>query len=253
MFQLRAWVTIVTGDGPALADAIGMKTSGNAYRPCRTCMIRAECSNGPNKTYYVLHTSYNFVNPPICTELCEDIHLVERTRSDDYHQHLGINHSSILLQLHSLHFPRSFSADIMHCILQNITPTLYKIWNRTKLEVDNPKSHSNLREPYYLDAKVLEVISSSLAVARPDIPAYLGHAPRRISNHYAGFKAAEWKAWLTLFGMPLLDQHLGQDYVANFRTFGHFYSLATGHSISYAETAQVAKLAEDFVCLYEWL
>ena len=110
-----------------------------------------------------------------------------------------------------------------------------------------------MREPYYLDAKVLEVISSSFAVTRPDIPAYLGHAPRWISNHYASFKAVEWKAWLTLFGMPLLDQHLGQDYMVNLCTLDHFYSLATGYSISYAETAQVAKLAEDFVHLYEQL
>ena len=114
----------------------------------------------------------------------------------------------------SLHFPRSFPADIMHCVLQNITPTLYKIWNRTKLEVDNPKSHGNSRKPYYLDVKVLEVISSSLTMARSDIPAYLSHTPHQISNHYAGFKAVEWKAWLTLFGMPLLDQYLGQDYIA---------------------------------------
>jgi hypothetical protein len=35
-FQLRAWVTMVTGDGPALAEAIGMKRPGNALRPCRT-------------------------------------------------------------------------------------------------------------------------------------------------------------------------------------------------------------------------
>ena len=216
-------------------------------------MIRVEYGNSPNKTYYVPHTSYNFANPPIRTELREDIHLVERTRSDDYHQYLGINRSSILLQLHSLHFPRSFPADIMYCILQNITLILYKIWNRTKLEVDNPKSHGNSREPYYLDMKVLEVISSSLTAARPDILAYLSHTPRWISNHYAGFKAVEWKASLTLFGVSLLDQHLSQDYVTNFRTLSRFYSLATGHSISYAETAHVAKLAENFVHLYEQL
>lgn len=249
-FQLRAWVTIVTGDGPALAEAIGMKKPGNAYRPCRTCMIEAEHCNGPNKTYYVPHTGYDFTNPPIRIELREDIQLIERTRSDDYRRRFGINRSSILLQLRSLHFPRSFPADIMHCVLQNITPTLYKIWNRTKLEVDHC---GDSREPYYLDAKVLEIISSSLEAARPDIPTYLGHAPRRISNHYNGFKAAEWEAWLTLFGVPLLDQHLDEDYVANFRTLGRFYSLATRHSIPYAETANVANLAEDFVHSYERL
>ena len=30
-FILRAWVTMVTGDGPAIAEAIGFKRPGNAY------------------------------------------------------------------------------------------------------------------------------------------------------------------------------------------------------------------------------
>ena len=30
---------MVTGNGPALAEAINMKRPGNALRPCRTCMI----------------------------------------------------------------------------------------------------------------------------------------------------------------------------------------------------------------------
>src|SRR5215472_6948104 len=38
-FILRAHVLIVTGDGPATADAMGMKSPGNAYRPCRICEI----------------------------------------------------------------------------------------------------------------------------------------------------------------------------------------------------------------------
>ena len=85
MFQLRDWVTIVTGDGPTLADAIGMKISENTYKFYQTCMIRVEHGNSPNKTYYIPHTSYNFMNPLICTKLCEDIYLVKKTRSDNYH------------------------------------------------------------------------------------------------------------------------------------------------------------------------
>jgi hypothetical protein len=57
-FQLRAWVTIVTGDGPGLAEAIGMKRPGNAFRPCRTCTITAD--RGGGRTYYVPHDNYDF-------------------------------------------------------------------------------------------------------------------------------------------------------------------------------------------------
>jgi len=141
----------------------------------------------------------------------------------------------------------------MHCVLQNITPTLYRLWNRTKLLVDDPKTGGEGREPYHLDAQILETISSSLAAARTDIPTYLGHAPRRISNHYNGFKAAEWDAWLRLFGVPLLDQHLGKEFVANFRMLGQFYDLATRHSLLDTDIPYITELTTRFVCTYEQL
>jgi len=72
-FQLRAWVTMVTGDGPALAEAICMKRPGNAVRPCRTCMIKAELAS---RTYYVPHSEYDFENPPLRSDLRQ---MIERT------------------------------------------------------------------------------------------------------------------------------------------------------------------------------
>ena len=53
--------------------------------------------------------------------------------------------------------------------------------------------------------------------------------------------------------MPLLDQHLDQNYITNFHSLGRFYSLTTRHSISYTKTTNIAKLAEDFICLYKQL
>src|SRR6266568_129416 len=53
--------------------------------------------------------------------------------------------------------------------------------------------------------------------------------------------------------MPLLDQHLDQDYIANFHNLGRFYSLATHYSISYTKTTNIAKLAKDFIRLYKQL
>lgn len=50
-FILRAHVALVTGDGPATAEAMGMKRPGNALSPCRSCEIHA--IQGNNSTYYV--------------------------------------------------------------------------------------------------------------------------------------------------------------------------------------------------------
>lgn len=60
-FKLRAWVVLVTGDGPAVAEAMGLKRPGNAKTPCRSCTRSSEAAitkdrNGKNKTtYYIRH------------------------------------------------------------------------------------------------------------------------------------------------------------------------------------------------------
>jgi hypothetical protein len=248
-FMLRAWVTMVTGDGPAVAEVMGFKRPGNAFRPCRTCTIKGDMQGrGPGKTtYYVPHTGYNFDNPSLRGhDLRETIDQVVSLGSPEISKQFGITRASILLELRSLHFPRSFPVDIMHCILLNITETLYKLWNGTKLPgLDG--------EAGFLDNPSIQAISDSLVSARGDIPTYLGHAPRRIDKHFKGFKAAEWEAWLKYYGTPLLDQRLGDDYVENFRQLSRIYSLATQYSIPESSVARLNDLVIDFVKTFEQL
>jgi hypothetical protein len=253
VFQLRAWATMVTGDGPALAEAIGMKRPGNAFRPCRTCEIKAERAGAIGKTYYVPHTKYDFGNPPLRSDLRTMIRLVDEANSEVYQKRTGISRSSILLELQSLHFPRSFPADLMHLILLNITPLLYGLWNQTKLAIDDRSNPNFAKRPYHLDDAAIEVISSAPANARPNIPTYLGHAPRRIDHHYKGYKAAEWEAWLKLFGVPLLDQRLNEPYVENFRILSRIYTVATRHSLSRVDIDLLGALVSEFVQSFERL
>ena len=50
-------LTTCLGDGPAIAEAIGMKTPGNAKVPCRFCYITATKSTTTSHThYYIPHT-----------------------------------------------------------------------------------------------------------------------------------------------------------------------------------------------------
>jgi Transposase family tnp2/Domain of unknown function (DUF4218) len=253
-FTLKAWVTIVTGDGPGIADAIGFKRPGNAYRPCRSCMIKGEkgelTPNGRG-TYYVPHTSYNFDNPPLrkYDALRNVIDLVVESQSDDMSKRFGITRASILLELRSVHFTRSFPIDIMHCVLLNITETLFKLWNRKKFdfEKDSPPS------PSHLSTESTEAIGKSIAAAREDIPTYLTRSPRRIDKHYKGYKAAEWEAWLRYYGIPLLDQNLGDEYVDNFRQLSQIYSLATKYTITEADISLLERITIDFVKKFEEL
>ena len=247
-FKLKAWVTMVTGDGPALADAIGMKRPGNAFRPCRTCEVKAEI--GQNH-YYVPHSDYNFENPPLRHGLRRTIKDVEVADSEESRKLAGITRSSILLELRSLHFPRSFPADIMHLVLQNVAPTLYKLWTKKKLPIDK-RSHRNFTpQAYHLDNASIDEISSAMLAARGGIPTYLSNTPRRIDNHHKGFKAAEWEAWVKLFGVPLLDQRLDDSCVDNFRLLSCIYSLSTQMSLRHSEVVILDDLVVRFVRSYE--
>src|SRR5579871_1746895 len=258
-FTLHAHVLMVTGDGPAVADAMGMKSPGNAYRPCRMCEITGvRRTDTPHSPYYVPHTEYPFENPPIRTNLRANIETVEIANDDESRMLSGIKGKTELLRLRSIHFPRSFPGDIMHCVLQNVTPLLFKLWNRTKLAIDNNNStsstsnqdHSGLPS-YHFEKSDLDSIGDALVQSRATIPLSLGHAPRRIDKHYKGFKAAEWKAWLIHYGPPLLWKHLHETYLANFRDLGIFYRLATTPVMSRSEIPRIAAIARKFVSTYE--
>ena len=260
-FVLRAHVLIVTADGPAAADAMGMKSPGNAYRPCRMCTISGVMRTDVKSPYYVPHTSYSLDSLPIRTNLRAHIDLVEVANDDESRKLTGIRGKSELLRLKSIHFPRSFPGDIMHCVLQNITPMLFQLWNGTKLSIDNQKAPNRMANEvcedalslpsYCLGKDDLSSIGDALAQSRKTIPLSLGHAPRRINNHYKGFKAAEWKAWLVHYGSPLLWKHLDETYLANFRDLGTFYRLATAPAVSHDDVSQIAIIARNFVRCYE--
>ncbi len=258
-FILRAHVIMVTGDGPAIADAMGMKSPGNAFRPCRMCEIAGvRRTDVRQSSYYVPHTNYPFENPPIRTRLRADIETVEIAGDDESRLTTGIKGKTELLRLRSIHFPRSFPGDIMHCVLQNVTPMLFQLWNRTKLTIDDKKAsnrtahqdHSGIPS-YCLEKIDLDSIGDALVQSRATIPLALGHAPRRIDHHYKSFKAAEWKAWLIHYGPPLLWKHLHDTYLANFRDLGTFYRLATAPVVARSDVSRIATIARKFVCSYE--
>lgn len=160
---------------------------------------------------------------------------------------LGITRASCLLRLKSIHFPHSFPTDVMHAILQNITPMLFRLWNGTLLpELDQRGSPSD-----YVITEELREIGRNMAGARQQIPASLGHAPRDIFKHYNGFKAAEWKAWLLLYGPSLLEQRLPEKYLVNFRDLRRIYFLSTKQCVTATDVQNIHNLAIKFVRNFE--
>ena len=233
-----------------------MKAPGNARSPCRTCEFKGQ--NRDQEHYYYQHTEYNISDLPIRKGLRDTISLLDDAESEALRTEFGITRSSILLQLRSIHFPRSFPVDIMHCVLQNITPMLFDKWSGRKPKVGgstsgNSNSGNSNRPPYWSSADDMKDVGAAMVKARLQIPSYLGHAPRRIDMHYSSFKAAEWKAWLLFFGVPLLDQRLHEEYFGNFRVLSQLYELATRKQIADEDINRIKDLAQSFVQTFEHL
>ena len=139
----------------------------------------------------------------------------------------------------------------MHLALQNIAPNLYQLWSRKKLSVDKPGNPNFATRSYHLDDAFISEISASLVRARRDIPTFLSNTPRRIDKNHKGYKASEWKAWVQLFGIPLLDQRLDDSCVENFRLLSCIYSLSTQLSLRRSEVNILDDLVVRFVRSYE--
>jgi len=93
---------------------------------------------------------------------------------------------SILLELRTIHFTKSFPHDTMHMILQNITEQIYKLWSGTQ-EID-------VREgmDFVLSKNMLDEIGQRMWNSQPEMPTALEQAPHNIFKHAKSFKAKEW-------------------------------------------------------------
>ncbi|KAG4029825.1 hypothetical protein MFRU_014g01220 [Monilinia fructicola] len=123
-FTLRGHLLFVSGDGRAVADVMQMSQLGNARRPCRTCEIEAIRGEGH---YYVFYDGV--LSGTARTNLRNDIRIVEECMSKKEMQtFMGIKGTSILTEIRSIHFPRSFSLDTMHCMLINNVLAIHDLW-----------------------------------------------------------------------------------------------------------------------------
>lgn len=276
---LKAWLILCTGDGPATASAMGTKIPGNAIAPCHMCEIKAKTAKlrvpvlDANKnpirdaegniltkdqdraTYYIPHTDEEINNPVLRTNLQRQI-LQSNDLSAKVCKELGITRISILIRLKSksLHFPRSFPTDVMHCIFSNNVKTLAELWMGLKLPID--KAGSGYKNPsnmptYRIPDTTLRLIGEEIVATRPMFPSALGHALRSPIVHINGFSAAEWKMYLNYVVPTMYNRYQGEQYMENFRCLARIYRLAAKHCITEEEILQLADLCREFVRTYQ--
>ena len=67
---------------------------------------------------------------------------------------------------------------------------LFRLWAKKFLKNDNADNYQE-RPSYHLLTAALKGLGNAIENARPQIPRYLGHAPRQINTLHNLFKAAE--------------------------------------------------------------
>jgi Transposase family tnp2 len=261
-FELHAWILFVSADGPASAEAMGMVNPGNGISPCHHCQIRA--TKAPNGHYYPKHSPEDWIALKPRQNLRQMIEIWDQTPAVGVRNNLstlyGIVRKSILLELSSLHFPRSFPLDLMHCVLLNVLPKIVQYWGGHRLLLEErllkklkksmnqnystssgtntyPASQSctSPEQPSYVlsNKQTWKDIGNMQERSRASIPQMLGQGPRRIDKHIAGYKAKEWEALLLRDG-PVLFADIPElePFLENFKVLARLYSAARSWSIS---------------------
>ena len=120
---------------------------------------------------------------------------------------IGVSGRSILTELRSISFPKSFPVDIMHLFFENIAIHMFKHWIGTFYKNISTTDH------FILPNSTWKEIGHLMHSSRKQIPLEFGRPPRNILKHHNGFKAAEWSSWITIYSLSFLDKKLPRMYV----------------------------------------
>jgi hypothetical protein len=149
-FTLRAHVILVTGDGPAIAEVMGTKSPGKAKQSCRLCPFTG--TQGRNRKYY--YPNGDNLQPMLHVDMRAQIEQLDQYRPihgsqqqyNNVQRDIGVTYRSILLDLPTLHFPRSFPIDTMHSMNHNIPKSMFRLWKATKY----PQTRGEERHPWVI-------------------------------------------------------------------------------------------------------
>jgi len=142
---------------------MGIKTPGNTKSLYHIYNIQGEYRQSH---YYVLYTNYSLSLLPIRTELQTIISNVKEADNNAICTNYRVARSSILLKLQLIYFPRSFPTNIMHYMLQNICPMLFRLWAKKFLKNNNANNYQE-RPSYHLSTAALKGLGNVIENIRP--------------------------------------------------------------------------------------
>jgi len=252
-FILKAHVILVTGDGPAIADVMGTKSPGKSKQSCRLCPLTGTRGRG-GKYYYPNNGN---LRPALHTDMREQIeglehHLTTATSQQQYTnilRDLGVTCRSILMDLPTIHFPRSFPIDTMHSMNHNIPKSMFKLWKGTKYQ---QRGQEVLRHPWVISEADWELIDYGVLTSRATVPTRVGTAPRGTGS-FGNWTTHEWRSHFMTYGAPALYHYLQEPYALNFLRYRQLLHYTSVRNFTYADILKVEGLAVTFVDEYERL
>ena len=250
-FVLKAHVILVTGDGPAIADIMGTKSPGKAKRSCRMCTFSGTLGRGGK--YFYPNTEYTVTS--VNTDLRAYFNEVEQLRSAGARQRdfsnmqrdRGVTCRSILLDLPTIHFPRSFPIDTMHSMNHNIPKSMFRLWKGQKYQQQGQGAE---KYPWVIPESDWMLIDYSIAASRATVPTRVGTAPRGTSS-FGNWTTHEWRSFFLTYGAPVMQHFLPKQYASNFLRYRQLLHCTDQRYFTLADVNQVDSRARRFVTKYK--
>ena len=96
----------------------------------------------------------------------------------------------------------------MHLFFENVAPQMFAHWSGKFF--NNVSSYND----YELSRSQWETIGTKMEKIKREMPTDIGRPPRDIFKYHNGYKAVEWRNWIILFSLPLLEAYLDKRYLA---------------------------------------
>jgi hypothetical protein len=251
-FTLRAHLILVTGDGPAIADVMGTKSPGKSKQSCRLCPFTG--TQGRGRKYY--YPNGDDLQPMLHVDMRAQIEQLDRRRPthgsqqqyNNARRDTGVTCRSILLDLPTLHFPRSFPIDTMHSMNHNIPKSMFRLWKATRY----PQAGQENRYPWVIPDADWDMIDQSMLASRATVPTHVGTAPRSTGS-FGNWTTHEWRSHFVTYGAPALCQYLPEPYRTNFLYYRQLLCYTNQRGFTPLEIREVENQAAAFVREYERL
>lgn len=235
--QSTLFLTLVTADGPAMANMNGMVGHSGKYGCRLSCGIPGRRRDGDGHYYPLMQKPDDYTvtgsdHPDVTFAQLKAYH---KGISARYHSNLhdlldaqnakrysllrlstGICKQSIFSGLHyTLGIPNIFVLDLMHLSAINDPDLLLSLWRGT-IKCYSPDSKDTW-DWNVLKGKVWDAHSKTVALSTPFLPSCFGRAPRNPAEKMnSGYKASEYLIYLFGLGPALLRFILPEHYWINY-------------------------------------